>query len=391
MSFWFDRIPDSYPTIDTVVASAADQADLNGPDEGIRYLQGVLEGLPDSPVAGKYSDYVRFEYAVDRLRSPTMSLEARVGTFAILFVEPNPEIANEVADVGKQLSRSDAKTGEDRETGRALLRFAADSFEKIVLGLPENTTLRQRFELLVMDYARIAALQDEAGDRDGAAVTASMVAPHLIALHGEGRLTKIQQRALDSELGLVARYIGESNPVLFDQLIKVLSQKEAYGVRRTIEEERITRLIISARGEDVRPTLRLYGEEPSSHFWHYVHRLARDETNQESLERAEWLVDNVAGVFPDLFDRADELLLNMLPVEMVLFFVGRDDLLARYYASVVVAQGVHGMSRFAGECGARGDSARFQTMVAAVGLMPVDSGLLYRKYFEPNRDQAQQT
>lgn len=97
-------------------------------------------------------------------------------------------------------------------------------------------------------------------------------------------------------------------------------------------------------------------------------KLLEDENDAKSLERAQWLIAHVDKTFPALFDEADARLLSLLPVESVLFFVGRDDLFAKYYKSIVAAQGVHMMFRFAGECAAKNDVVQFGTMIRLVGL-----------------------
>lgn len=386
MSFWFDHLPELYPPLQETIDQAGIRSSNGDPSEGINYLLRLTGNLPPSPVRSMYSDYVRFQFAENQLGNPTITMERKVGVFTALFADPTPELADEIADIGKSWSLADEEG--DRQVGLRLLVFAADIFEKVVTKFDENVSLEMRFKIIVEDYFRVASLQDEAGDKTGATATASTVVPHLITLSKE-RLTRIQRNSLNQELELAALHIAETNPTMAEELMGVMLANSAKKTKDKLEQERTTRQIDSATEASIDSLLKSFGEEPGFSFWHYLKRLVYKENDPEAYERARWLIGHVDKVFPTLFDEANDRLLPMLPVEQVLFFTERDDLLAKYYRSVVARQSVHMMSKFAGECGANGDTARFETMIKAVGLTSAQSKTLYETYFEPVRDQTE--
>ena len=384
MSFWFDHVPESYPDYMELVDQAGLRSVNGGPCEGINYLLGVVASLPFSSIKDEYSDYVRFRFAEDQLANSTISTEQKIGVFTELFTEPTCELANTVADLGKY--RSSEEDEGERQIGLRLLKYAADTFEKVVSGFDVQTPFELRFEIVVEDYARVASLQDRASDKTAAAATASMVAPHLIAL-GKEQLTEDQQRELDRRLQLTALHIDDANPAMTEELLQAMSEDEAENTRYLLEQKNITRLIQSVSEDDIDGLLQLFGDKPGVGFWREVFSLVEDENNTTSLERARWLVEHVDRVFPTLLDDAHARLLTLEHVEQVLFFTGRDDLLARYYRSVVAAESAHKMSKFAGKCGARDDVKRFSAMIRLVGLNASQSSMLYKTYFEPKRDE----
>lgn len=386
MGFWFEHLPKSYPPLQETIDKAGVRSSNGDPREGINYLLKVTGSLPPSPLKDGYSDYVRFQFAKNQLVNPTITPEAKIGVFTALFAEPTPELADGIANIGKSWSLEDEEG--DRQLGLKLLTLAAGMFENVVTGFGRDVPMETRFKIIVEDYFRVASLQDEAGDKTGATATATMVVPHLITL-SKTRLDRDQKSFLNHEMELAALYVADANPAMVEELVGVMSAGSAKKTKGILEKKRVTRLIDSATEADIDSLLKSFGEEPDFSFWHYLKDMVSRENDPESYERARWLIGHVDKFFPKLFDEANDRLLPMFPVEQVLYFTNRDDLLARYYKSVIAAQkSVHMMSKFAGECGSRADIARFETMVQAVGLDPADSRTLYQTYFEPNRDKT---
>lgn len=386
MGFWFEHIPISYPSYQDVLDRAGELAMDGDPREGINHVLGVVGNLPSSPIKDDYSGYVRFRFAETQLLNPMITSAEKIGVFTALFAEPTADLANAIADTGKDWSRLD--TEDDRQIGWQLLKYAASIFEKVVSNLDEQMPIDTKFRIVVEDYARVAALQDEAGDKDGMAETAEMVAPHLLELAKDKRLDKIQKSGLSTEMQLTALQISEKNPTLVDALVAAMSKKNADITKEILRKRKITALIDSAGEDTIDGLLRSFGDEPDFDFWHRLHDLVKENADTPN-ERAQCIVNRIDTVFPTLFEEANEKRLTMLPVEQVLFFTNRDDLLAKYYKSVVRGQkSVHMMSKFAGECGVTNAVARFNTMVKVVGLNKEESRVLYEMYFEPERDKT---
>ena len=382
MSFWFDKIPDTYPNYNEVIEEAKNRSSNFDPKEGINFLLNLAGTLPHSPVKDEYTDYVYLEFAGSQLDNPVISPENKVDIFKALF-EPTRDLGNAVADIGKWHSLD---TENDQVTAHRMLKYASEIFEQVVDQLDEKTSPEIKYEIILEDYARVAGLQDSAGDEIGAKKTAIMVTPHLISLTKESD-NSVDHYTLFSELTLMAMYIGELDSPEVAHILEVLPNEYADQVTHTLRDRETFSLIMSPSSDDYSGLLDTINNVTDLSFWHDMLNLVKSD-EPKSLEKVNRLIDIIDSNFPKLFDESYEELLIMGPAEAVLYSISRDDLLVKYYTSVLNnTHDIHMLSRFAGECGYENDAARFSEMVKALKLSREQSAKLFEEYFIKVREK----
>jgi len=376
--------PEDYPGILNVVELATQQS-MFDPKKGISYMLTAVGELPDNPAKEDYVEKLKWSFANEHLANPVLSSDQKIEIFKELYPKPSIELANALADVGKDWSLEEDE--DDREIGLKLLSLSADTFEKVVSAFDESTPIEERYKVVVEDYARVVSLQDEAKDNEGATRTSVMVAPHLIALASLG-LDRDEKSFLSQTQVTVSDFLGERYPELRSHLVATMTPESKKRAETNLKNSKLTEILKSATEENVTELLKSFGDEPGFDFWHDLWKLVQEgETDTESMERAQWFVEKIDSAFPSLFEEADERLLTMVPVEQILYFTNRDDLLAKYYKSTVAGNSIHMMSKFAGECAHTGQIKRLQSMAEAMGLAAEQNRALFQMYEEGCRQK----
>lgn len=272
----------------------------------------------------------------------------------------------------------------DRLTGLAMINHAASVYEVIISNFDDEVLVEDKITI-VEDYARIASLQDEAKDSEGASKTALSIAPHLITLSKES-LDEMGLSSIGNLMQLATLFIGDSKADLVARLLEAMPRENARQTRKMLAADSITARIRMADTEEAVKLIATYDKNPGFGLWHYLKEILVGEDADESSERAQALISAINQNFPKLFEESYDNYLRMVPTEAVLFYSGRDDLLTKYYASILRGTGdVYVLSKFAGECGFENNSVRFGKMIKNLKLSKEQSATLY-SIFEAEHD-----
>jgi hypothetical protein len=292
--------------------------------------------------------------------------------------------AEEVAELGKGLS--DETTFRPR--ARALLGYAATMFESAYEASVDKLPPSAILDLLANNYFRVAALQDEVGDKAGARETALVVAPHLLELAepinelNDGIAILTHESALSDAM----IYIGTLETDLTRQLFGATRDpKTRTKVVNMLTRRSAGELLAAGNVADGLRQLETRRLEPLNETWLAASSLLKSG----QFETANEIIDGIAARFPDYFTDASVAKLIMMPTIDVLMSAGRDDMLHQVFASLIEkGKDVAPIIEFATRCGLQKNAARLNRVVAGLDLSANDLAAQYFAAYERGLDRS---
>lgn len=266
-----------------------------------------------------------YEFGEKLLHSP--SVEVRLAS--VVFeetMEPNPMLGNSLANTGKYLSRSD----ETAERGKWTLACATRIFEKYCIVELDKLSCSEQISILAQGYSRVAALQDEAGDKIGARQTALLIGPRLIELRRTvEEVDEVDLFNLEYEMSMVAQRTGLNEPVA-QELIKLV---ENSSIRKLFYKVTLEKQVINfIEAGFFKQAFELYKledpeEEPSisqsNLFWSAI-RSHLDSNDEERVKFADKILDAAEEHDANLYTGHDNLSIGFSDIIYVLGRMGRD-------------------------------------------------------------------
>lgn len=349
---------EEYPDYEQTTQEALDTFERLGTAAAIAQVMRAAEVL-EPPLRQDFSSQVLVRMGETELWRPVADVPAALQMFD--RVEHDAHLGNHLADIGKSLS-SEAGTLERSHT---VLAYASKVFEHAYTDIPADA-VDERFSVLLEDYTRVAALQEEAGDKEGMRTTALQVAPHLLEQSRRTDLEPHQRRYLESEVTSTAIAIGLEHP-LAQQLFRTVRHESYIASQRLIAVERfaVGYMACGFVEEGMRiAEANMQQARLGNAFWHKVHDLA--QAGETAL--ADEMVEAAALHFPEAYE--DTIQAAMSPMVGALRILGKDAYITRVFAAGLAEEdpNLFPLEQFAYVCGLEDDTARLRHVLEGLAL-----------------------
>lgn len=242
---------------------------------------------------------------------------------------PDRSLGNSLADAGKYLAREEGYEDKSHPT----LRLTARVFKKAWDHERDSGTLDTE---LLTDFTRVAGLQDEAGDRAGAQITARMIVPRLLAYEKQPDFEKDEHYDswMDHEKEMLLAHLDESENPYHQELYNTLGTEARMRVDQRISSDEALQMLHSGEIDSAFAKVR-EGNTQIDFTIQFVPYLARVIRSGEK-EKAAGLLDRFRESFPDEFEGDQNVSLGFLPLTEVLVALDRHELLAGMIAATQV-------------------------------------------------------
>jgi len=383
---WQD-INDEYYIYNTVENALEAIDRTNRIKAGLAQIAIGADYIPRGPSQDEFSAGATFELGRRLLFDPNFDVDSALEV--IDQVPKSIETASAYLELGKELASEPAF----KERGQAVLRYTSNIYQGIYKDVKE-APLSVRSSFLAQEYCVLAINQRRAGDHQGALETVNSIAPELLevseltdkSMNGD----KAKRRTLDNALSACTIIIGSLHDTSARELYKSIHSDELKSKILGVLNEEMARILLhAAQPEAAIELLTLnIGDEPQGPIsaWQTVNEIIQSG----EYDTAAKFVDGVAERFPNYFATSDFLDAEETPMIEVLTRLNRDDLIAQIFKSLVGANSMTAVIKFAYECGKSADGNRLQAVTSDAGLSTEQVYEVYEAY-QKGIDQPSQT